>query len=131
MSPLRAEVFGVVAARPGARAGVGIIGDLSGLRATVEGKRVMATRRTQKPNSIAVGAIDPGAALVSAVLCQSLEDLRSHDPVKAVDALLFWVDDTCGASVWLDYLGLGDPGRVLSGVLSHATRKGQKKHTIS
>lgn len=74
-----------------------------------------------KPH-IEVGEVDPGAALVSALLCQSLDDLRSPDPLKAVDALLFWVDDTCGAACWLDYLGL-DPGHVLEGVLRHATQK--------
>lgn len=83
----------------------------------------MAKRGPYKPTNIAVGQVDPGAALVAAVLCQSLEDLRSPDPLKAVDALLFWIDDQAGAVVWLDFLGLGDPVRILDGVLSHATKK--------
>ena len=57
-----------------------------------------------KPN-LSPGRRDPWLRLSAAILKQSVADFWSSDPIAALSALAFYLDDSNGAPLYLDCLG--------------------------
>jgi len=53
--------------------------------------------------------LDPHKRLGAAVCLQAVKDFQDNNIIKALDALLFWLDD---GPVWLDALGFEGDGPV-------------------
>lgn len=80
-----------------------------------------------------LGVIEPHARLLAGVLAQTFFDLRSNDPLKSIDALLFFMDPE-GAETYLDAMGYQmEPYKILGKLLGgdiHAQKSKFKRFAI-
>ncbi|OGO71364.1 MAG: hypothetical protein A2Z49_06100 [Chloroflexi bacterium RBG_19FT_COMBO_56_12] len=75
---------------------------------------------------------DPWVALAMGLACQGLQDLYSQDCLKALDALLWWIDESGGVLI-LRSVGLEvDPDQVFGSILMRGKLENVKQiHTTN
>lgn len=70
-----------------------------------------------------VRELDPYQALAAAILAEAVKDAQSADPIKAVDALLFWLVD---GPAWLAALEFDmSPEAVLEAAINGRVKIGR------